>query len=134
MCNFCEKKNFYLWGDATDIYECTCFSIEDNERLECAISYNGDEIAGGLDIKYCPICGRKLTDSPQAEKKPYGYVVCDQDDNDKIVGFYSTLDEVKHGLGEYLDDNMLDDGEFGLLTVSKAENIRVRVTHSVDFI
>lgn len=129
MCNFCEKKNFYLWGDETDVYECACFSIEDNSRIECAIGHMGDEIAGTIDIKYCPICGRKLSD----DTKPYGYVVSNEDD-DKLLGFYSTLDEAKRGLGEYLDDNMLDDGEFGLLTVSKAENIRVRVTHSVDFI
>lgn len=134
MCNFCEKKNSYLWGDATDIYECTCFSIEDGSRLECAIGHNGDELLGSLDIKYCPICGRKLTDAPQAEKKPYGYVVCNPTLDDELMGFYSTLDEAKRALGKYLDNNLLDEEEFGLLTVSKAENIRAKITYSVEFI
>lgn len=134
MCDFCEKKNFYLWGNAGDGYECSCFSIEDNSKLECAIGCNGDELIGSINIKYCPICGRKLSDTDEESPKPYGYVVCDQFNDDDFIGFYSTLDEVKRCLGGYLDDHMLDEGEFSLLTVSKGENIKVKVTHSVEFI
>lgn len=129
MCDFCEKRVCYYSNQGE-----SRFKMEEDNKMIFSTHDNNYEELGCLCISYCPICGRKLTDAPQTEKKPYGYVACDQDDNDKIVGFYSTLDEVKRGLGEYLDDNMLDDGEFGLLTVSKVENIRVRVTHSVDFI
>lgn len=129
MCDFCEKRVYYYGNQGESRYK-----MEEDNKIVFSTYDNNYEELGCLQISYCPICGRKLSGAPQAEKKPYGYVVCNPTLDDELMGFYSTLDEVKRALGEYLDNNLLDEEEFGLLTVSKAENIRAKITYSVDFI